>query len=91
MVQIKPDGHYYCVSVSDNGQGISDTIIDKLGQETVAESKGTGTALVNLNNRLNLLYGSVSCLHFSSDKNGTKVWYRIPNRIREDEHENFNS
>lgn len=91
LVQIKPDGHYYCVSVSDNGQGISDTIIDKLGQETVAESKGTGTALVNLNNRLNLLYGSVSCLHFSSDKNGTKVWYRIPNRIREDEHENFNS
>ena len=90
-IQVKQENDVYRVSVSDNGQGISPQIIDKLGQEIVSESTGSGTALVNLNNRLYLLYGSISHLHFDCDDNGTTVWYLIPQQIGESEHENFDS
>ncbi|EMP61460.1 two-component system sensor histidine kinase LytS [Streptococcus mutans] len=89
-ISITDQGEFYKVAVSDNGQGISPNMIDKLGQETVSESKGTGTALVNLNNRLNLLYSSASQLHFDSTDQGTTVWYEIPYQ-KGDKDEHFNS
>ena len=89
-IEVKEENKGYRVSVSDNGQGISPKIIDKLGQEIVSESSGSGTALVNLNNRLSLLYGSDSQLHFDCDKTGTRVWYLIPKRIGDNDDENSN-
>lgn len=93
LIAITDEQDSYKIAVKDNGTGISSAIIDKLGQEIVSESTGSGTALVNLNNRLNLLYGSASRLHFDSDSKGTTVWYTIPNNINtgDDKHENSDS
>lgn len=91
LVSITHDKSGYKIAVHDNGCGISPDIIDKLGQEIVAESKGTGTALVNLNNRLTLLYGSDSQLHFQSDPNGTTVWYHIPYQLGDTDNEDFSA
>lgn len=85
VVSITDQGRFYQVAVSDNGRGISADVINQLGQEIVAQSSGTGTALVNLNSRLNLLYGSASQLHFESSEQGARVWYQIPYRKGEKE------
>lgn len=93
LITITDEQNSYKIAVKDNGTGISSAIIDKLGQEIVAESTGSGTALVNLNNRLTLLYGSISRLHFDSSPEGTIVWYTIPKHttIGDDKHENSDS
>ncbi|WP_373808378.1 LytS/YhcK type 5TM receptor domain-containing protein [Streptococcus ferus] len=90
-IVIKPEEMFFRIAVSDNGHGISPAIIDSLGRETVLESQGSGTALVNLNNRLNLLYGSASQLHFDSSPAGTTVWYQIPRTKGDSDNENLSS
>ncbi len=66
------------IEITDNGQGIDKSIIDKLGKQTVSSVSGSGTALQNLNARLMGLYGKDAELKISSDQNGTQVVIQIP-------------
>lgn len=66
------------IIVQDNGQGIPEEKIALLGKQVVHSSTGTGSALENLNRRLNSLFGSHAKLTFESTKNGTTVSCKIP-------------
>lgn len=66
------------IAVSDNGIGIPDKLINKLGNQVLESATGTGTALVNLNHRLIGLYGNDSHLQINSSTAGTTVKMLIP-------------
>ena len=73
------------ISVSDNGQGIPVNKLDKIGKTSVYSESGTGSALENLNQRLDGLFGYKAKLQFESNKQGTKVSCTIPHNITEEE------
>lgn len=66
------------VSVQDNGYGIEEDRLGKLGKESVTSEKGTGSALENLNKRLISLFGDKAQLNFKSSEQGTVVFCKIP-------------
>ncbi|AXY26687.1 sensor histidine kinase [Suicoccus acidiformans] len=50
-------GDMLSVEVQDNGEGIVEPLLNRLGKESVTSEHGTGTALHNLAKRIQLLYG----------------------------------
>lgn len=72
------DEEMFLVKVSDNGSGIKQEVLERIGREVITESSGTGSALVNLNQRLINLYGSQSQLNFTTSETGTSVETKIP-------------
>jgi len=66
------------ISVQDNGYGIEEDRLGKLGKESVSSQKGTGSALENLNKRLISLFGDKAQLNFKSSEQGTVVFCKIP-------------
>lgn len=79
-ISIGEEDGFIKILVSDNGIGIKPSLIPKLGKETILATKGSGTALENLNQRLVGLYGSSSALHFKSGKEGTCINISIPKK-----------
>ncbi len=67
------------VEITDNGSGIPNSLLDKIGQVTLESKTGAGIGIFNLNQRLIGLLGAHSALHF---KNGTEcgctVSFHIP-------------
>ena len=89
-IALKPQGENLIFSVEDNGYGIPESIIEKLGREVVESEEGSGTALENLNKRLVGIYGTKSELQIESSSDGTKVSALIPYLSEEEKinHEN---
>lgn len=79
-IKIAEDNNHIVVSVTDNGIGIREDILDDLGTKTVDSKEGTGSAVENLNKRLISLFGSESKLDIHSSDNGTSLKSRIPKR-----------
>ncbi len=78
QVTVNKIGPDIFVSIQDNGYGIEESRLDKLGKESVSSEKGTGSALENLNKRLISLFGDKAQLHFESSEKGTVVYCEIP-------------
>ncbi|PTL11722.1 sensor histidine kinase [Staphylococcus gallinarum] len=72
------------ISVHDNGQGIPADKLNIIGTTTVNSESGTGSALENLNRRLDGLFGNTANLHFQSNHAGTIVSYTIPYHLTEE-------
>lgn len=66
------------IQVEDDGVGLPEEVKKKIGQEIVPSDKGTGSALENLNRRLESLFGEMSMLTFDSSQEGTCVSCLIP-------------
>ncbi|MDW3895525.1 histidine kinase [Staphylococcus saprophyticus] len=73
------------ISVSDNGHGIPYEKLDKIGKTSVHSESGTGSALENLNRRLDGLFGYEASLQIHSDHQGTQVSCTIPYHNLEEE------
>lgn len=80
IIEIAEDDDYIVISVSDNGIGIREDILDDLGMEIIDSTEGTGSAVENLNKRLISLFGTESKLDIQSNVNGTRLKSRIPKR-----------
>lgn len=78
------------LQVKDNGQGIPQEKLAKLGKEVVSSSKGTGSALENLNRRLLSLFGEKAQLVIHSDETGSVFSMTIPLKLKEDANESRN-
>lgn len=72
------------IEVSDNGSGMPSEILDELNRKfregaPVQRAKGTGIGLVNVNERIRLLYGGDYGLHIDSAEGlGTDVHILLP-------------
>ncbi|PFA20544.1 sensor histidine kinase [Bacillus cereus] len=76
-VYAKEDMIYF--KIKDNGQGIEQGRLEKLGKSVVSSKKGTGTALYNINQRLIGLFGKDTILHIKSEAEiGTEISFAIP-------------
>ncbi len=78
-IQIKQLNEAVEVSVTDNGQGIDEERLHKLGKTTLPSKSGSGMALYNVNRRLRMMFGDKSELQISSKpEQGTTVSFTIP-------------
>lgn len=77
-VKILDQGQEVQLSVEDNGYGIPNEILSRLGNEAIAESHGSGTAIENLNKRLIGLYGQKKPMTISTSPQGSRFTIHIP-------------
>lgn len=67
------------LSTEDNGRGIPAELISSLGKQTVKSEIGTGTALYNIQKRIEEIYGSEASFQIYSEENvGTKIIIKLP-------------
>lgn len=71
------------IQVRDNGQGISEDLLDRIGQESIDSENGTGSALENLNKRLTSLFSEEAKLSFENSQEGLIVTCVIPIQKKE--------
>lgn len=83
-IQVRREGEAILLEVRDNGFGIEEGILSRLGKEAVPSEKGTGTAVENLNQRLISLFGEEAALEYAVAATGTTVSCRIPYRRKEE-------
>lgn len=68
------------LEVEDNGFGIEEEKLYKLGKEEVESESGTGSGLENLNKRLIGLFGENSALKFETSDTGTTISCIVPKK-----------
>lgn len=78
QVSVQQQQQSLLLIVSDNGHGIDPTVLPLLGKQLVPSSSGTGSALENLNRRLESLFGQKAQLHFDSSPHGTTITCQLP-------------
>lgn len=66
------------LQVIDNGVGISNERLTLLGQEVVPSEVGTGTALWNIQSRMNELYEHEGTMQIDTNTMGTTITIHIP-------------
>ena len=82
VITVKADGHFLRISVSDNGKGIEETILNKIKAEQIIEdSRGRHIGIYNCVKRLRLFYGEAAIFSVASRPGeGTQVWMKIPRK-----------
>ncbi|MFP7493029.1 sensor histidine kinase [Terribacillus saccharophilus] len=79
-VSIKRKDTSISISVLDNGHGMEPHKLNQAGQQTVESLTGTGTALMNIRERLEGIYNHEATLLISSKKDeGTTIHIQLPN------------
>jgi len=84
-IKVFSDENHVYISVRDNGAGIPNNLIDKLGKEPIYSKEGSGSALENLNRRLLSLYDNNSGLDIESSEKGTNVSCILPKLFHKEE------
>ncbi|MBM7693487.1 two-component system sensor histidine kinase LytS [Peribacillus deserti] len=78
-VKVFSDESFVNITVSDNGKGIPPEKLDVLGKEAVESRLGTGTALVNIRERLTGIYNKEALFEIKSKEGkGTTISISIP-------------
>ncbi|MEF2290592.1 sensor histidine kinase [Virgibacillus dokdonensis] len=79
IIQIYNKNNATHISVTDNGKGIPNKEMDRIGQKVVPSKSGTGMALYNINRRLTMKFGpSAKLVITSKTHEGTCVQFSIP-------------
>lgn len=84
-IKVYSDEDTIHITVKDNGVGVPEELIHKLGKEAVDSKEGTGSALENLNRRLLSLYNKQSELNVESSSKGTTINCTLPKRVYKEE------
>ncbi|MED3553020.1 sensor histidine kinase [Cytobacillus praedii] len=78
-VSIKKQHAMTYVKVIDNGQGINEEKVKRIGKETIQSESGSGLALYNVNRRLTMMFGTNSALFIKSELGkGSTIGFAIP-------------
>ena len=80
FIRVKKEEDLLVLSVEDNGIGMSEEEVSLLLTDSNRKRKhGSGVGLVNINNRLQILFGKEYGLFIESEPDeGTRVSIRIP-------------
>ncbi|WP_159543046.1 sensor histidine kinase [Streptococcus halichoeri] len=73
------------IMVKDNGQGIAEELLAKIGHQVVPSARGTGSALENLNRRLENLFGEQAHFVVYSNQQGTECQITLPLNYQKEE------
>ena len=78
VLRIDDEGDFIKICVQDNGVGISADIVEKLENGEDIEQDGKHIGIVNVINRLQVLYHGKASIKISGGKDGSLVIIRIP-------------
>ncbi|WP_105618397.1 cache domain-containing sensor histidine kinase [Vallitalea okinawensis] len=79
-IQVFEDKDYVCLSVEDNGIGMSPELLEQLNKGLIKPT-GTGIGVKNIRERLDNIYNNDFGLNYqSNEKQGTIVVVRVPRR-----------
>lgn len=80
IIIVREDGDNLIISIIDNGNGMDETVLNKLRQgEMVQDKIGRHIGIWNIRRRLKLIYKEDHHLNISSKLGeGTQVWIKIP-------------
>ncbi|WP_409290788.1 LytS/YhcK type 5TM receptor domain-containing protein [Peribacillus sp. SCS-37] len=79
LVSARINDDFLHIGVKDNGNGIVPEKLAVLGKETMESRHGTGTALVNIKERLDRMYNQRAGFNIASpDRKGTYISIKIP-------------
>ena len=73
-----------CIIVKDNGLGFPEGILDKLNRDEDIEEDGRHIGIMNVKNRLEVLYQGKAVVSIQNENKGSRVAVSIP-RIRKEE------
>ncbi|MBO8170759.1 MAG: histidine kinase [Bacillaceae bacterium] len=80
-IHINQKGNQIRIEIQDNGKGIPEHIIHKLGSQPLQSQAGNGIGIYNVNQRLINLLGESSGLHFKNLKPaGCCISFQIPEK-----------
>ncbi|WP_404454612.1 LytS/YhcK type 5TM receptor domain-containing protein [Oceanobacillus kapialis] len=83
-ISIKREQSRIVIVVEDNGLGIEETKLQKLGTFQLESETGTGIGLYNVKRRLTMKFGPQAGFHIDSEPgHGTKISIYLPVEIRE--------
>lgn len=84
-IAVREESDCISVVVEDNGAGVPEPLLDKLGNTPLESKDGNGIGVYNVNQRLISLLGPESKLHFSNlPEGGCRIQFAIPHRRGED-------
>ncbi|WP_409296238.1 LytS/YhcK type 5TM receptor domain-containing protein [Peribacillus sp. SCS-26] len=79
LVSARINDDFLHIGVKDNGNGIMPEKLAVLGKETMESRHGTGTALVNIRERLDRMYNQRAGFNIASpDRKGTSISIKLP-------------
>jgi hypothetical protein len=83
-IHVQKEEKQTVIDVSDNGPGLSQTVIDRLySKEPVREAERSGIGLKNVYLRMNEIFGEKAGLQIISGESGTTVRMIFPNEKKE--------
>lgn len=82
-VNITEEAEYYRIQVSNSGSSFEENLLTHLQQKTT-QPQGSGVGLLNINSRLQLLYGEQYGLHIHNEDGMAIVILRIPKQTDSD-------
>lgn len=82
-VHITEETEYYRIQVSNSGSSFEENLLTQLQQKTI-QPQGSGVGLLNINSRLQLLYGEQYGLHIHNEDGMAIVILRIPKQTDSD-------
>lgn len=82
-LQVRENPKELLITISDNGVGMSDELIQKLENGENIEENGHHIGISNVINRLQVLYAGEASIKISREEVGTKTMIRIP-RVRKE-------
>lgn len=82
-VHITEETEYYRIQVSNSGSSFEENLLTQLQQKSI-QPQGSGVGLLNINSRLQLLYGEQYGLHIHNEDGMAIVILRIPKQTDSD-------
>lgn len=79
LITVTPHPDHVAIVVEDNGTGISEDLLPRLGRVPLPNTPGNGIGLYNVNQRLVTLFGERAALHIENKpEGGCRVSFRVP-------------
>lgn len=76
-VNITEETDHYSIQIANTGSSFEENLLEKLEHKTI-KAQGTGVGLMNINSRLQLLYGEAYGLHVKNEDGMAIVLLSIP-------------